>query len=689
MFVYYTRITLQDGGLPVLPQHFLRIALPTPLRRLFDYLPPPDIDVQKCKPGVRVIVPFQARKLIGILIQVVSETTVPRNKLKTALSVLDEETLLTPDVYELCHFASDYYHHALGEVLISALPMDLRKGKPIVLPQPQPPTAAIPDLAELKHANLASLNLNSAQAEAVHKICANLHSFQTYLLDGVTGSGKTEVYLRVIEEVLASGRQILMLVPEISLTPQTIARFSERFRGKVAALHSGLTSKERIRSWFAARSGEADIVIGTRSALFSPFANLGLIIVDEEHDSSFKQQERFRYHARDLAIMRAKHHHIPVILGSATPSLESILNVKRTRFISLALPERAGNAVLPCYQIIDLRTAKMEQGLSRALLDNVRAHLNANNQVMLFLNRRGYAPVLYCTQCRWIVECERCDARLVYHRSPPALKCHYCDAHLPVPTHCARCNEKTMVPVGIGTERLQETLEKYFPDIPILRLDRDNLRKRGAMQAIFARIHEEPKAILLGTQMLAKGHHFPRVTLVGIIDADNGLMSADFRAIEQMGQLIVQVSGRAGRADKPGTVMLQTRNPHHPLLQTLLNEGYGAFAENILQERQMLAFPPYTYFAVIRAEAHIKQRATQFLQKIKKIRTALSEKINLAGPAPALMSKRKGWYSEHLLIKAENRNYMQQFLKDITAEIELWPASKNVKWMIDVDPLEI
>lgn len=660
----------------------LRIALPTPLRRLFDYLPAQAIDCNLLIPGIRIRVPFQSRTLTGILISVEKESLIPYEKLKPVLEILDEQPLFMPDVYKLCCFAADYYHYSLGEVLSAALPVSLRKGKP---PQVKQKSAAKAKPVEKDFPHV----LNPEQQQAVSAITAAQASFKVFLLDGVTGSGKTEVYLQAMSELVSQGRQVLMLVPEISLTPQTIERFRARFSVPVAALHSGLSEQERLRVWLASKSGETLIVIGTRSAVFTPFSNLGLIIVDEEHDPSFKQQDRFRYHARDLAVMRASYNQIPIVLGSATPSLESLLNVRRHRYELLTLPRRAGEARLPQYQLLDLRQTPVDEGLSNALLLAMRQHLDQGNQVMLFLNRRGFAPVLYCTHCAWMSSCRRCDARMVYHRSPPRLQCHHCDASSPVPRKCPECREESLQPVGQGTQRVEQTLEKHFPDVPVIRVDRDSTQRKGAMETLLGEIHSQEKAILLGTQMLAKGHHFPRVTLVGVIDADGGLFSADFRAAEQMGQLLMQVAGRAGRAELRGTVMIQTRHPEHPLLQTLIQDGYQTFAQQLLDEREAAELPPFSHFAVFRAEAYKEQNANDFLALVKSRLPSSQNALTVLGPVPALMAKKKGLHCQHLLVRTQKRGTLQQVLTSMLHEFETQAANFSVKWMLDVDPVEV
>lgn len=658
----------------------LRLALPTPLRRLFDYLPPEGIDNNTLIPGVRVRVPFQSRELVGVLVGVEKTSSLPYGKLKRALSVLDSESLFSEELFKLCQWASDYYHYSLGEVLASALPATLRKGE----------AAFVKNKREKAHEVFDTPHaLNEAQQNAVNEMIAAEGGFKTFLLDGVTGSGKTEVYLQAITSVLQKGKQALLLVPEISLTPQTIHRFRSRFREPVVTLHSALSAKERLRAWLAARSGEAKIVIGTRSAIFTPMANLGLMIVDEEHDTSFKQQDRFRYHARDLAVMRAHLQGLPVVLGSATPSLESLVNVKRGRYSALHLPMRAGEAKKPTFELIDIRVADVDQGLSQTLIKAMHAHLAQGNQVMLFLNRRGYAPVLYCPECSWIAGCDHCDARMVYHQSPPRLQCHHCDKQSKIPLVCEECGVENLQPIGLGTQRLENALTKCFPDVPIIRIDRDTTRRKGSMQDLLAQIHEQKSAILLGTQMLAKGHHFPQVTLVGIVDADSGLFSSDFRAAEQMGQLLLQVAGRAGREEKQGEVLIQTRHPTHPLLQQLIKEGYAAFAESLLIEREAAHLPPYSYFAVFRAEAYRQEKAADFLLNIKQMLEQITSRLTILGPVQALMAKRRGLHCEHLIIKAPTRHYLQEGLTQVLAQLEQHVNKTSVKWVLDVDPIDI
>lgn len=658
---------------------YLRIALPTPLRRLFDYLPPQDMDAFSLVPGVRVRVPFQSRMLTGILVEVVEETKIPTDKLKRAEAVLDQSPIFTLDVYELCEWAANYYHYSFGEVLSAALPAVLRRGKPADCKKKLPPAC---------EERQQPLTLNDTQQKALNEILASSNQFKTFLIDGVTGSGKTEVYLQAIHAMLGLEKQVLVLVPEISLTPQTIARFRVRFPVSIAVLHSSLSDGERLAAWLAAKAGEAKIVIGTRSAIFTSFKRLGLIIVDEEHDASFKQQDRFRYHARDLAVLRANKNNIPVVLGSATPSLESLLNVKRGRYQLLELPHRAGGASMPSFSVIDMRRQKSSDGLSPALLNAMREQLQAGNQVMLFLNRRGFAPALFCAQCNWIAGCKRCDARMVYHRAQHELRCHHCDARTKMPKACQQCGDTHIEPVGFGTQRIEEILQTHFPDTPVIRVDRDSVKGKEALDSLLDKIHVQQPAILLGTQMLAKGHHFPQVTFVGIIDADNGLFSADYRAAEQMGQLLMQVAGRAGRAEKTGTVMIQTRCPEHPHLQKLICEGYAVFAQELLAERAQFVLPPYTFASIFRAEAYSDKTAKSFLDNVREISHSFSGAVTVLGPLPALMAKKKGMHCQHLIFKSDKRAVLQRFLSKLLQKLDDFHGAKSVKWILDVDPIE-
>lgn len=658
----------------------LKIAIPRPLRQFFDYLPPVTGEWQDLRPGCRVRVSFGRREEIGFFLGFQQNTAIALDKLKPIIEILDHEPLFSPDIFDLCHKASEYYHYPLGEVLAHALPKYLRLGKS--LENVQFPERKKPLMT--RHENLV---LNDSQINAI-SVLEKARNFQVFLLNGVTGSGKTEVYLRMIEKVIAENKQVLVLVPEIGLTPQTKLRFAERFSALSVVLHSGLTEKKRVHAWCLSRAGDAKIIIGTRSAVFSPFANLGLIIVDEEHDLSFKQQEGFRYHARDLAILRAHYHDIPIVLGSATPALETLFKADSGKFAHLRLPYRAGNAELPQFKVVDIRNQFIEEGISKPLLAEIKMHLEQNNQVMLFLNRRGFAPLILCHACGWMVNCTRCDRRMTYHDYSKRLHCHHCDTQKFFPKQCEACGEKQLQIVGLGTERLEQVLQKHFPDISVVRIDRDSTKRKDALETILEEIQAGKHQILIGTQMLAKGHHFPNVTLVGIVDADGGFFSSDFRALERMGQLILQVAGRAGRVEKKGTVMIQTHHPEHPLLHQLFHRSYEEFAKTLLHERSLAGLPPYTYFVLFRADAFDPEKALSFLQKVKEISLG-TQRLAILGPIPAPMPKRAGRHRAQLLIQSPTRAVLQDFLKNLLPHIENISEKKQVRWSIDVDPLEM
>jgi primosomal protein N' (replication factor Y) len=722
----------------------LRIAVPTPLYRSFDYLPPHDVAASALQAGQRVRIPFGRRNTVGVLLEVVSHTDIEPHKLKRALKVLDETPVLDADILAMVSWASRYYQHPIGEALATALPVLLRQGEaptaadttavrltpagqavdPATLARAprqasvlaalhaQPdgiersaldaPAAVLRTLADKGwiesftrqplplsgHTESETAHtLNPAQQQAVDALLAGLGAFHPYLLEGVTGSGKTEVYLHLIEQVLARGQQTLVLVPEIGLTPQLVSRFRQRFPVPLAVLHSGLNDRERLAAWQQARSGEAPIVIGTRSAIFTPLARPGLLIVDEEHDASLKQQDGFRYSARDLAVWRARQLDLPVVLGSATPSLESLYNVEQQRYQQLELPERTGTARMPDYRLIDVRQRKLEHGLSTVLLSDIERHIATDGQVLLFLNRRGYAPTLMCYGCDWVAECQRCDARMTWHHSDGRLHCHHCGSQRPVDQTCPECGGSDLHPQGQGTERVEQALAEHFPDVERLRIDRDTTRRKGALDRLLERARDGRRQILLGTQMLAKGHHFPNVTLVGILDADHGLFSTEFRASERMAQLIVQVAGRAGRDNRPGQVLIQTAHPDHPLLQLLVTRGYRAFAEAALAERKAARLPPVTNLALLRAEATDAGAPVRFLEGVQE-RIGSDHAVEAWGPVPAGMERRAGRYRAQLLLQCDQRGELQQLLGVLVRQLEQSPETRKVRWSVDVDPAD-
>ena len=537
-------------------------------------------------------------------------------------------------------------------------------------------------------AGRSGLPLTPEQGQAVEQICGSLGRFAAWVLHGVTGSGKTEVYMRAIEAVMRRGGRVLVLVPEIGLTPQLVARFRDRFEVQLAVMHSGLTDTERLAAWRLAYSGRACIVLGTRSAAFAPIPSLGLVIVDEEHDASFKQHEGgFLYSARDLAVVRAQRAGVPIVLGSATPALETLHNVATHRYQRLVLPNRAIQSVPPRVSLIDLRAHPVHAGLSTPAVQAIERHLAEAGQALVFLNRRGYAPTLLCTACGWIAPCRDCDARLTVHRTAKRLRCHHCGADAPLPERCPQCGF-LVKPVGQGTERIEETLAQVFPGTPLARLDRDAVRHRGDMESVVARIASGDARILVGTQMVTKGHDFPNMTLVVVLNADQGLFSTDFRAPERLAQTLIQVAGRAGRAARPGEVLIQTEFPDHPLLRNLLAEGYDGFARTALAERAQAAWPPFSRLAAVRDSAPSADAALAFLEEARRM-AVKPPGVKLLGPVPAAMAKRAGRYHAQLLIESAERGPLHQFLDAWVPRLEQLPSARRVRWALDVDPLEL
>jgi primosomal protein N' (replication factor Y) len=530
--------------------------------------------------------------------------------------------------------------------------------------------------------------LNRAQQGAVDRIITKLGQNARFLLYGITGSGKTEVFIQAIRENRSAGRQTLLLVPEIGLTPQLIQRLRQRLGGAMALLHSGLNDSERHCHWEMARQGEADIIVGTRSAVFTPIPRLGLVIVDEEHDASLKQQDGFRYHARDLAIMRAGQLGIPILLASATPSTESLAHTETGHYELLELSERAGAAKPPEMSLVDLRRDSGDDGISSALLNRAQQHLKRGGQVMFFINRRGFAPTLLCDACGWVAQCTRCDARMTLHERANRLRCHHCGHEERPPESCNNCGSTELIPLGQGTERIEQAIARHFPDTPITRIDRDSTRRKGALEEGLEKARSGEARILIGTQMLAKGHDFPGLTLVGVMDSDQGLFSADFRAAERMAQLILQVSGRAGRSDQPGEVIIQTRHPDHPLLQSLIHQDYRHFAQGLLAERKAANLPPYSFLSLLRVEATDKKAPPAFIEKL----LSALPRVNSAscmGPIPAPMEKRAGRFRYQMLIQSNNRKALHRQLDILLRQLEEIPESRTVRWSLDVDPVEL
>ncbi|MGH8053952.1 MAG: primosomal protein N' [Stenotrophomonas sp.] len=724
----------------------LRIALPVPLPQLFDYLPPEGSpppapgDV-----GRRLRVPFGPRELVGVVESLgQADDGAP---LRAALEWLDPVPLIGGELASSLQWLSRYTHAPLGEVIATALPAPLRRGE--ALPDTHGWAWQLTDagrdglaklragtrpqrLATLLEAGAVNEDLlddqlddwrsaaralakrgfadrvdvpalipqadtrpgptpNPQQQTAIDAI-NGCDGFQPFLLDGVTGSGKTEVYLQAISQCLQQGKQALVLVPEIGLTPQMLTRFRSRLGIPVHALHSGLNDNERARVWAAASRGEARVIVGTRSAIFTPLPQPGLIVIDEEHDGSYKQQDGIRYHARDFALVRGKALNVPVVLGSATPSLESLHNARSGRYTHLRLQQRAGDAKPPGVRVFDVRKRPLQDGLSPEVLTGIAQHLKAGNQVLVFKNRRGYAPVLLCHDCGWTAPCKRCSTPLhttpmTVHGGGRRLQCHHCGARQSVPLACPDCASLALQPQGIGTERLEERLLQLFPDVPVLRIDRGTTTRRDALEQTLATLGDQP-GILVGTQILAKGHDLPKLTLVVVVGIDEGLFSADFRASEKLAQQLIQVAGRAGRAERPGEVWLQTHHPDNALLHTLVNGGYHAFAEAELQQREAAGFPPFAHLALMRAEAKQVEQANEFLAAVKQLIPAQNG-VERFGPMPAPMPRRAGFQRTQLLLSAERRRPLHGVLGQLMAQVYALPQARRVRWSLDVDPMDL
>ncbi len=733
--------------------NIIRVAVPSPLRRLFDYLVPQDSqqkdDGGRADVGCRVAVTFGRQEVVGLIVAITNSSDIDIDKLKPINKLLDSVPLIPSSLFELFNWAANYYQYPIGDALFSTLPTLLRRGEGLPdlstrywqLTEKESPindevfarapnqqalfdrlkeNGSVPDsiistefsrsaLAALEKKGLVEstlqsdegieltnilkqdpLPLNDSQSRALNNI--DQHRFNCYLLDGVTGSGKTEIYLQAIDTALRYGRQALVLIPEISLTPQTEERFRDRFNAPIVTLHSGLTDKQRLLAWTKAKTGAAKIILGTRSAIFTPLCDPGLIIIDEEHDQSYKQQEGFRYSARDLAVIRARKEEIAIILGSATPSIESLRNCDLGRYKHLVLADRAGSAVQPDWSVIDLKSEQCEAGVSASTLLAIEQTISNGHQALVFLNRRGFAPAIICHQCGWTADCRSCDSRLTVHRARNRLICHHCEYQQGIPHLCPGCQSQQLVPVGEGTERSEEYLAKCFPTTKILRVDRDSTRKKGAMKAVYDTVNSGEPCILIGTQMLAKGHHFPNVTLVAVLDADSGLFSPDFRSHERLGQLLTQVAGRSGRGDVRGQVYIQTHQPQHPLLEILTTKSYVSFAKTIMAERDLLQLPPFRYMALVRAESERSGEAEMLLRTARQIAESHvmpSKKLEYLGPLPAMMEKRAGRYRYTLQISADKRSLIQPLLASLSIALENHRSARKVRWSIDVDPQEL
>jgi primosomal protein N' (replication factor Y) len=658
----------------------LRVALDVPVAKLFDYLID---DASAVASGDRVVVPFGARERVGVVVEVSSASSVAASRLKPAVRILEDAPRLSASWLEQMRFLSSYYQRPLGETVAGALPARLRSPRP--LPKRKAVAGGETDAARQFTADHEP---NPAQAQAIGRISATLGSFCPFLLHGITGSGKTEVYLRLIAQVLSKGMQALVLVPEIGLTPQLEARFRRAFPDtRIAVLHSALEESARTHAWLDAARGEAPIVLGTRLAVLAPLPRLGIVVVDEEHDASFKQQEGLRYSGRDAAVSRAKLAGCPVVLGTATPSLETWFNCRAGRYELLSLPERAvPGARLPTVRTVDLRKESAEQGLAKPALDAIRARLARGEQSLVFINRRGYAPVLSCESCGWAAGCKRCSARMVLHATDRKLRCHHCGALEPVPRACPTCGNVDLRPLGRGTQRIEETLAALFPEARILRIDRDSTRKRAELARTLEGVGRGEGDILVGTQLLAKGHDFPNLSLVCVLNADSALLSTDYRSAERLFATLAQVGGRSGRREQPGEVLVQTRFPEHPMFQALIRHDYAGFAESQLAERESAGFPPFVHEAALRAEAKKLESAMAFLRAAARL-VEVPGNVQIYDPVPHVITRRAGVERAQLILQSASRPALQDFL-------HLWSAalpastSSGVRWHLDVDPIE-
>lgn len=736
----------------------VKVAVPVPLRKSFDYLAK-----QRLEPGTRVLVPFAGRTVVGVV--VAGEPAQIAVALKPIKQVIDSCAVLSMSILNLAIWAANYYHHPIGEVIQTALPVKLRSAQPLAnpflvkhfyrqndlgqldlgkllgrAPKQKQVFDKIPvgrgitlqqllkQLVELNRSsitislkNLAekgmitaaksaqqssdssginnsskiefSGTLSHEQKSAIDKITQAKGAFSTLLLRGITGSGKTEVYLHAAESVISENQQVLVLVPEIALTPQLVERFCARLGGGVSVVHSAMSNNERYKTWCMANQGKACVVLGTRSAIFTPLKNPGLIIVDEEHDLSFKQRDGFRYHARDLAIKRGSLEHVPVVLGSATPSMETVQNVTLGRYCELRLSNRIGAAVLPKVELVDTRSHKAIDGLTLPLIERIADRLKSGDQTILYVNRRGYAPVAQCGACGWQATCNRCDAYLTYHESFGKLLCHYCGTSCSANHTCPQCAAGLFYS-GLGTQRVEKALKQRFPHSRILRFDRDELTTQSALEEALNKIKLLEIDIVVGTQLISKGHDFPNVTLVGILLPDQSLYSIDFRAPEQLFQQLIQVSGRAGRGESQGNVIIQTAHPENHYYQLIHQYDFAGFYKICAQERAQLGFPPFGYLAMVRAESTVKAAGQRFLGFARDQANNLIRQNNLSGlhimdPVPSPMEKLSDRFRAQLLVKSTSRKSLGQLMSAWMPALEAAKESRKIRWSLDIDPMEL
>jgi primosomal protein N' (replication factor Y) len=726
--------------------NILKVALDVPLDRLFDYLDGGyHVDI-----GQRVVVPFGRRSVVGVIVGISDTSEFALEKLKAISGVFNDEQSLDADTFGLIRFCADYYQYPFGQALLASLPARLRQTEPAVarkqflyaltrqgeqadveaiparqsvqrkvflaLKQGKLNEAALKEIsaswrkaiealqqqgwvfAEQVLAGFGSTNiavpapaLNDEQSQAVGSVVDAAGEFNPFLLHGITGSGKTEVYMQILQQMLADNDgQALVLVPEINLTPQLEARFRNRLPHlPLVSLHSNLSESERLQNWRLAQSGQPRIIIGTRLAVFTPIPKLKIVLVDEEHDGSYKQQDSMRYHARDVAMVRAQRAKVPIVMGSATPALETWQNAQTGKYKLLSLNNRAvAQSALPDIRCIDTTKQESTNGLTPVLVNAMRERLEKGEQSLLFINRRGYSPVLLCNACHWIAPCMRCSSRLVVHLKQGRLRCHHCGHEQKIVRQCPSCGNADLHPTGHGTQRLEETLKQLFPTARIQRVDRDSTSRKEALNDILNAVHANEIDILVGTQMLAKGHDFPNLTLVGVIDTDSALFSPDFRASERLFAQLMQVSGRAGRAEKPGEVLIQTTFPVHPLFNALRSQDYSAYAQTLLAEREMAQFPPYCYLALLRAEASNYRDVEAFLNMAFEAARKLSGQVLSYDPMRAQMEKLKGMERGQILMQANQRGALQKLLAALTPQLRESKLGAKVRWSVDVDPME-
>ncbi|HET7729730.1 MAG TPA: primosomal protein N' [Usitatibacter sp.] len=658
---------------------YAKVALDVPLDETFDFRVPDDLAIAR---GSLVVVPFGRMRKVGAVVGLADTTDIPAGRIREIEAPVADVAPLGEAELDLFEFCAGYYQRPLGEVIAASLPPRLRQvnRRAIRLPEAPPPAGEL----------VRTVELTDAQAGAVDAVLQGADRFHPVLLQGVTGSGKTEVYLHLIAATLARGRQALMLVPEIGLTPQFEAQVRQRFPGaRLLAAHSHLNEGERATAWLSAQAGAAQVILGTRLAVLMPFRDLGLIIVDEEHDPSYKQQEGLRYSARDVAVRRAQRLGIPVVLGSATPSLESVSNAREGRYLLARLPARAASgAAMPVVRTVDTRADRPRDGLSHALVLALRARLERGEQSLVFVNRRGFAPVLHCRACEWHSSCTRCSANLVLHLRDRELRCHHCGHRERPPAKCPSCGSIDLAPIGHGTQRIEESLAAALPGARIARVDRDSTARRGSLQAVLDRVRAGEVDVLVGTQMLAKGHDYPMLTLVGVLDSDSALFSADFRASERLFAQLVQVSGRAGRGDRPGEVLIQTDFPGHPLYATVARHDFDRFAADALDDRRLASFPPFSHMALLRAESKKAGEALAFLAEARALARDIGPEVEVFDPVPATLERKAGFERAQLLVRASNRGALQPFLSAWRHALAAQP-DRRVRWSLDVDPHDV